>query len=225
MMPMGSSLTRKLILFGFLLPLASLSLSFDAAGVAAEIPADVRDVFESMLDNLEPDLQAPFRLALDKNTSVVEMTPAQFRKFRDNPFNPFEGLDEIDASDEAGDIALKFELPSLRTRPKAKYEKQNRSLLKHLKPIARQVSKSVVRLYAGDRHVAMGTIVSADDGLLITKTSEVTGRGPITCLLSDGRKVPTKLRRANKVHDVALMEINATGLRTIQWTDQPLSLG
>lgn len=126
----GPSLTRKALLFGFIFSLVILSLNWRGSQVEAEIPADVRDVFESMLDNLEPDLQAPFRKALENNTSVVKMNPVQFRKFRDNPFNPFEGLDEIDASDEAGDIALKFELPSLRVRPKAKYEKQNRSLVK-----------------------------------------------------------------------------------------------
>ncbi len=218
------SLPRKIVFFGLVLPLFMLLLG-GAGGLAkAEIPADVRDVFESMLDNLEPDLQGPFRKALEKGTSVVEMTPAQFRRFRDNPFNPFEGLDEIDASDEAGNIALKFELPSLRTRPKAKHEKQNRSLVKQLNSISLPVSKSLVRLYAGDRHVAMGAIVSAD-GLVITKNSEVTTRGPITCLMSDGRKLPTKLRRAAKVHDLCLLEIEATGLKPIQWVDQPLSLG
>ena len=224
MMPPSSSLTGKLYLFGFLFLLISLSFSFDATRAAGEIPPDVRDVFESMLDNLEPELQTPFRKALKRNTSVVDMTPSQFRKFRDNPFNPFEGLDEIDASDEAGNIALKFELPSLRTRPKGKSEKQSRSLLKQLKFLARPMSKSIVRLYAGDRHVAMGTIVSAD-GLLITKNSEVATRGPITCLLSDGRKIPAELRRADKVHDVALMEIDANGLAAIQWSDQSLDLG
>ena len=122
MMPTLASVTRMLFFFGLLFPLVALSLRFEGARANAEIPADVRDVFESMLDNLELELQAPFRAALEKNTPVVEMTPGQFRRFRDNPFNPFEGLDEIDASDEAGNIALKFELPSLRTRPKAKHE-------------------------------------------------------------------------------------------------------
>ncbi len=224
MMPTIAWVMRKLLCFGLLLPVIALSLRFECARANADIPADVRDVFESMLDNLEPELQAPFRVALEKNTPVVEMTPDQFRKFRDNPFNPFEGLDEIDASDEAGNIALKFELPSLRTRPKGKHEKQNRSLIKHLKSIGRPVSKSIVRLYAGDRHVAMGTIVSAD-GFLITKSSEVTERGPITCLLSDGRKIPAKLRGADKVHDVALLEFEAKRIEAIQWSDIPLALG
>ena len=190
----------------------------------AEIPAEVRDVFESMLDNLEPNLQQPFRKSLEKNTAVVEMTPAQFREFRDNPFNPFEGLDEIDATDGAGDIALKFELPSLRSRPKAKFEKQNRSLIKHLKPIAIPASKSIVRLYDGNRHIALGTIVSAN-GLIATKNSEVASRGPITCLLHDGRKVPAEVRRSDKIHDVALLKINAGELTPIQWQPSSLSLG
>lgn len=190
----------------------------------AEIPTEVRDVFESMLDNLEPDLQKPFRNSLDKNTAVVEMTPEQFREFRDNPFNPFEGLDEIDASDGAGNIALKFELPSLRSRPKAKFEKQHRSLIKQLKSVALPASKSIVRLYDGNRHVAMGTIVSAN-GLIATKNSEVAARGPITCQLPDGRKLPAEFRRADKVHDVALLEINADDLTPVQWQTKPLSLG
>ena len=54
------SLPRKIVFFGLVLPLFMLLLG-GAGGLAkAEIPADVRDVFESMLDNLEPDLQGPF---------------------------------------------------------------------------------------------------------------------------------------------------------------------
>ena len=223
-MTTGSSATHRVLIRLFVLSLVFLSIGWFGRQLKAEIPADVRDVFESMLDNLEPELQGPFREALKNNTSVVKMNPGQFRKFRDNPFNPFEGLDEIDANDDSGDIALKFELPSLRTRPKAKFEKQNRSLIKQLKSIGKPVSKSVVRLYAGDRHVAMGVIVSTD-GLLITKNSEVTARGEITCLLADGRKLPTELRRADKVHDVAMLEIDATDIEPIQWTAKMLSPG
>ena len=217
----GLAPLRELTVFAF----AVACLTFSAPQTAnAEIPAEVRDVFESMLDNLETDLQPPFKKALEKNTSVVEMTPAQFREFRDNAFNPFEGLDEIDASDGAGNIALKFELPSLRTRPKSKFEKQNRSLLKQFKPIAAPVSTSIVRLFDGDRHVAMGTIISSN-GLIITKNSEVASRGPITCLLADGRKLPTEIQRADKIHDVALLKIEANELTPIRWANQQPAVG
>lgn len=207
------------------MPLLVLSLLLlPSSATLAEIPAEVRDVFESMLDNLEPDLQKPFKKALKRNTSVVEMTPTQFREFRSNPFNPFEGLDEIDASEGAGNIALKFELPSLRSRPKAKFEKQNRSLIKQLKPIARPFSKSIIRLYDGDRHIAMGTIVSSN-GFVLTKHTEVENRGPITCLLHDGTKVPASIHRSDKAHDVALLKIDASELTPIQWQSTPLKMG
>ncbi len=215
----GFAVTRTIYIF-----VVAVLTGFSVQESNGEIPTEVRDVFESMLDNLEPGLQKPFRKALDKDTAVVEMTPDQFREFRDNPFNPFEGLDEIDASDGAGNIALKFELPSLRSRPKAKFEKQHRSLIKQLKSVALPASASIVRIYDGNRHVAMGTIVTAN-GLIVTKNSEVATRKRITCLLPDGRKVPAQIRRSNKVHDVALLEINARELTPVQWHPSRLSLG
>lgn len=211
-------------LFGFLLQanVAVVFMIFACTPVCAEIPRDVRDVFESMLDNVEPDLQKQFQQALDRGTTTVEFTPEQFRRFRDNPFNPFEGLDEIDASDGAGNIALKFELPSLRNRPKRRFEKQNRSLVKQLHGQVSSASASTVRVFDGSRHVAMGTIVGTD-GLILTKASEVKGRKEITCEIGGGQKLPAETVRVNDKNDLVLLKIDATGLPVINWSDrQPL---
>jgi serine protease Do len=202
----------------------ALCLTWLVQPAAAEIPRDVRDVFESMLENLEPDLQGPFREALSKDTAVVEMTPKQFRKFRANPFNPFEGLDEIDASDDAGNIGLKFELPSLRTRPKLKFEKQHRDLAKQLSPVAESVRPSVVRLFDGKRQLAMGVVVSRD-GLIVTKNSELRGVQEIVCRVADGATATASLVRSDDKNDVALLQVDRRDLTPIQWHTSPLKAG
>ena len=72
----------------------------------AQLPQDVRDVFEGMLDDLDADIQAKFRAAIAKETATVEFTPEQFKRFRANPVNPFEGLDRINADISDANIAL-----------------------------------------------------------------------------------------------------------------------
>ena len=63
------------------------------------------------------------------DTATVEFTPEQFKRFRDNPVNPFEGLDRIDAEHLDANIALKFELPSMRNRRVSPFERQASTLL------------------------------------------------------------------------------------------------
>ena len=75
----------------------------------AQLPRDVQDMFEGMLDDLDDDLRAKFETAIKNDTPTVEFTVEQFIRFRDDPINPFEGLDRIDARPGGGNIALSFE--------------------------------------------------------------------------------------------------------------------
>ncbi len=100
----------------------AVALIFGPQAVQAQLPQDVRDVFAGLIDDLEPDLARKFEIAIQNDTATVEFTPEQFRRFRDDPVNPFDGLDEINAVDGGGNIALKFELPSLRERPVDRFE-------------------------------------------------------------------------------------------------------
>ena len=91
----------------------------------AQLARDVQDVFEGMLEELDEELREKFKLAIKNDTSTVEFTPEQFIRFRDNPVNPFEGLDNIQVDAHGGNIALKFELPSMRNRTVHSRERQS----------------------------------------------------------------------------------------------------
>lgn len=211
--------TRVAFLLTFTLLGGALTNRLDA-----QLPQDVRDVFEGMMDSLEDDLKEKFQKAIDDDTDKVEFTAEEFLRFRVNPANPFEGLDRIDIKKGGGNVALKFELPSMRNRKIASLERQHASMLVPLKGPTKSVGPSVVRVYSGTRHVAMGLIVM-EDGHVLTKASEVNVRDNLRCEFSDGRTFDATLVKANEENDLAILKIQAKGLATIQWSEEEPKLG
>ncbi len=210
--------------FRFIL-LAACLIGFWSAPVTAQLAEDVRDVFESMLDDLDDDLSRKFRRAIRLETATIEFTPDQFRRFRDNPINPFDGLEEIDASDSAGNIALKFELPSLRNRPIGHWERQHDSLKQNLRSSVTSGAASTVAVLNEDRdQVALGIVVD-ENGLILTKASEVENEKSLQCRFSDYRHLPAKVIRVDKGNDVALLSVAATGLTPVKWASTQPVLG
>jgi S1-C subfamily serine protease len=190
----------------------------------AQLPQDVRDVFEGMLDDLDGELQAKFRGAIRNESATVEFTPAQFRRFRENPANPFEGLGEINAEDSGGNIALKFELPSMRNRTLRPFERQDPSTLMTLQAPANSASASTVAIFSGDRQVAMGIVVNSE-GFILTKATEIENRGDIHCVLSDERKLKANVLRTNSENDLAILKIDAQDLPVVHWSDKRILTG
>lgn len=191
---------------------------------AAQLPRDVRDIFKGLLEHLDNDVKEKFNTAIKNDTATVEFTPSEFERFRRNPVNPFEGLDEIVIDGSGSNIALKFELPSMRNRHLHRFERQNPSVLAPIGNSVKSASQSTVRLYSDDRQVAMGTVIQSD-GYILTKASEVENRQPITCVLIDGRKLEASLVRADSVNDLAVLKIETTGLTVIQWSDKQIMPG
>ena len=190
--------------------------------VQAQLPDNVRDVFESMTEELDPDLAKLFKKAISRDTATVEFTPEQFRRFRDDPINPFEGLDQIRAADGSGNIALKFELPSLRNRPVHHFERQHDNLKRDLNTAVGSASASTVRIFNDKKQVALGSAIDRK-GLLLTKASEVENETKIVCHLMDGRKLKGKIVRIDKPTDIALVSVAANDLIPIKWSsNQPL---
>ena len=84
------------------------------------------------------------------------------------------------------------------------------------KSVVAKPSESTVRVLCGDKPVALGTIISGD-GWIITKASELKGKP--TCKLKDNRSFPAKVVGVEEKHDLALLKIEAQGLKPIQWAD------
>ena len=189
----------------------------------AQMPQDVRDVFEGMLDHLDEDVRGKFQAAIDKDTTKVEFTPDQLRRFRKNPANPFEGLDEINLKNRQAKVVLNFELPSMRNRDIDVHERQHRSILKGLRSPVASAAASTVEIFSDKRQVALGAIVQAD-GLVLTKLSEVENRPKIRVERS-GKSYSAKIFKQNEENDLAILKIEAKDLPVIAWSNVTPKLG
>ncbi len=193
-----------------------------ATPVTAQIDQDLRDVFERMLEDVDPDIRDNFQNALDNNTPEVEFSADEFRRFRDDPVNPFEGIEQIDPDEIDGKVILKFELPSLRNRPKNSSERQHSSFLARFQSIIGSASASTVSIKTDGRQVAFGIVIDAR-GLILTKASELKDAESVVCATADGRNLTASVVKRDEKNDLALLQVNAGNLVPIQWSDeQPL---
>jgi serine protease Do len=76
-------------------------------------------------------------------------------------------------------------------------------------------SGTVVEVLGHGRRVAYGTVVGAD-GWILTKASEI--QDDPQCKLPGGRVVPARVAGVDAQHDVALLKVDARGLRPVEWS-------
>jgi len=79
-------------------------------------------------------------------------------------------------------------------------------------PAVEPVVDSVVTVIVGGTQVALGVIVSPD-GCILTKASEL--RGPITVRTRNGPPMPARILGCVLEHDLAMLKIDADGLRPV----------
>jgi len=190
----------------------------------AQISRDLRNIFQSMLDDLDQDIRMKFEEALKTDSSVVKLTREQFKRFRQSPVNPFEGLKSAAVNQSGTIIALKFELPDIRNRSIHPLERQNSGLLASLRPAVKNAAKSSVVVYSDNRSVAMGTIFR-QDGYILTKASELDDTDTIRCKLFNSVEKRARLVEVSKEHDLAILKIDADDLVPAQWANQSASIG
>ncbi len=210
---------RSILLLGIACVSAVATALLLSSAAQAQLPRDLHDQFERLLDDLEPDLRLRFQAAIDNETSTVVFTLDEFKRFRDNPINPFEDLLRINPPANSGDIALNFELPSLRNRRIVDKERQSSQLLAEVEPVAAAVFRSVVSFWKDDRNIALGVVVHKG-GHIVTKASEIQKRAPVTCLIG-GEHLPVTLVRIDKENDVALVKVETKELTPIDWNSVP----
>ena len=213
---------RRLIQFvlGWLVFTAALVAVSDSA--SAQINRELRSVFEGMMDDLPDDLRAKFARALAENDPTIEFTLDEFRRFQRHPANPFEEIEDIDPEEGETTIELRFELPSLRDRPVGPLEREHPGLLAGLDRATRRAAASTVRFVSGTTDLALGAIVR-EDGMAVTKASEIEAADPLMCLIPGRGKVLARILKIDQDNDVALVQLDAHGLRAIEWASrQPL---
>ena len=103
-----------------------------------------------------------------------------------------------------------------RRRPKTRYEKMHRSTLLEFAPLVEESRQSTVKIYKGDEVCVLGTVV-AQEGLIITKASEIENDQELGVQLPNKEIVPAELIEVNEENDLALLWIHQFDLTPITW--------
>ena len=202
---------------------AILSVCFVPASAEAQLTDEMRGMFEQIIEELEEDLQAKFRKALVEGSNSIQFTPDEFRRFRDNPVNPFDGIQDIDPDELDGNIELKFELPSLRNRPLKKFERQQPKMLKSFQPVIQSHVAGVTEVWKGGKKICLGVVIDSE-GLVLTKASELGDGNEIHVVLHDRTTLSGKVVRTDSVNDLAVIHVARSGLTSLQLSNkQPRS--
>lgn len=89
--------------------------------------------------------------------------------------------------------------------------------------VVANAGRSTVRVLADGEEAALGTIVSAD-GFVVTKSSQLAGEA-LVCQLQDGRDLDAELVAVDRDWDLALLKIEASRLRPVQWSERQPEVG
>jgi serine protease Do len=82
-------------------------------------------------------------------------------------------------------------------------------------------AQSTVRVQANGKDAALGVVVSAD-GFILTQGTDLEGK--LTVKLREGQPLEARLVGVHPIHNLALLKIEATGLKPIRWTDSKVAM-
>jgi serine protease Do len=94
--------------------------------------------------------------------------------------------------------------------------RDGREVRSAFRSLVADASQSTVRVVCNGTETVLGTIVS-EDGFIVTKYSEL--KEPVTCRLADGRHFSARVIGEDPSYDLAMLKIEATELKPIQWSD------
>ena len=108
-------------------------------------------------------------------------------------------------------------------RPVSVNQRNHASIRKSFQTVVAEATKSTVKIFSGDRVVALGVIVDRD-GYILTKASQLPGK--VECQLFEGKRISASVVNIQVRHDLALLKVDRKDLPVIQWeTENKLSLG
>jgi serine protease Do len=90
-------------------------------------------------------------------------------------------------------------------------------------PVADATRDSVVLFERAGQRLAFGTVVTGT-GLVLTKASEVAG-DEFMCRLDEATQVAARRIRVDEHNDIALVQVDASGLRPVTWSQEDPEIG
>ncbi len=95
--------------------------------------------------------------------------------------------------------------------------------LRAFAPISEATRYSIVKFNVDGTTVALGAIVDTN-GLALTKASEIK-KGKLTCWLAVDKEVDAAVIATDEEEDVALVRVQAAGLKPIRWAEGDVAVG
>jgi serine protease Do len=126
--------------------------------------------------------------------------------------NPTEKSEEKPAKPDKKDIAAQ-----------EKFSRETPEMLKAWEPALEDVRRATVQLTREGKEIAYGCAVH-ENGYILTKASEVQDKkgvllSGIEARFPEGLRLPVKLADVHHVYDLALLKVDARGLRPMPWDD------
>lgn len=123
-----------------------------------------------------------------------------------------------------GAASAQDDIPLLSPEERKAVEAQSDEFNDALKPALAQAAKSTVRVWAGKRRLAYGTVV--DSNKVLTKWSEVARYyGALTVQTGTGEALPATLSGVYEDEDLAVLETSGSALKPVSWSDAKPQLG
>ncbi|HYE21872.1 MAG TPA: S1C family serine protease [Tepidisphaeraceae bacterium] len=125
--------------------------------------------------------------------------------------------------DAAAQPAPGGERPSRRPRTETVGFKENPKVWAVFRDVVRGPGEAVVRIKTDGKDIALGTVVGVD-GQILTKHSELpVGKSPVV-KLRDGRELQAKVTAVDSKLDLAMLKIEATGLKVAEFADSKVAV-
>jgi serine protease Do len=119
-------------------------------------------------------------------------------------------------------MAQAQELSDYPALPRARF-RSGQEVLDAFAPVSKATRNSIVEFNVNEDPVALGAIVDGS-GLVLTKASEIKP-GKLTCWLANGTEAGARLLAVDNDEDVALVRVDAQGLKPIQWVTNKVMEG
>ncbi len=127
------------------------------------------------------------------------------------------GSDKIQLVQEPGRTSFR---PALNNAKLMRQDRLTQPMREAFKEAIGESWKSTVRLLHAGGQVALGAIVDGD-GWIVTKASQLPAEGSeLYCELHDNRELPVKVSSKVFDLDIALLKVDARGLKPVEWATQ-----